>query len=917
MALSAGNRLGPYEILSLVGSGGMGEVYRARDTKLGREVALKILPDTFTHDPERLARFRREAQVLAALNHPRIGAIYGLDEANGTQFLVLELVDGESLDKRMARGAIPVDEALTIANEIAEALEAAHEKGIIHRDLKPANVALTSDGNVKVLDFGLAKATETNSGSIGLANSPTLTSPAMMTGVGVILGTAAYMSPEQAKGRAADKRSDMWAFGCVLYEMLTGKRAFGSDDVTDTLANVLKVEPEWNALPANVPAHIRLVLRRCLEKDRNKRVSDAGIVRFLITETVALPGGVPVAGIPGAGWKRVVPAAVTAIVTAAVATLLAWNVWRAPAPPVVRFPIVLPHAQEFAGRSQVVAVSPDGMRVAYAVGSAESSDEPRQPTQLYLRSLAESDAHPIAGSNLDVMSPLFSPDGQWIAFYSFQDSTLKKIALSGGTAVTICKADPPYGVTWDGEWIVFADQGAKGILRVSPNGGEPEVLVPVKPGEVFAAPQMLNNGRTILFTVASPRAGADRWDRAQIVLQGVGSTERRVILSGGSEGHYAPSGHLVYMVGTRLFAVPVDRRTLEVRGGPVSILEGVRRFRQNIGSPAASFAFSPTGSLVYISGSSLPPTERTLALATPDGKMKPLGLPPQPYSFPRVSPDGSQLAVQTEDGKDSIIRIFDLKRGGPARRLTFGGRSTNPLWTRDGRRITFQSDRDGDHGIFWQLADGTRPAERLWKSEPLVAQDLPEAWSPDGGTLLFAELPPFDTRLFTLSIDSHTRKPFLPDLPARQSAFSADGRWLVYTSNEIGNRNEVFVQPFPPTGAKYQISTEGGLTPLWSPNGAQLYYWANVSQRFVAVSVRTQPTFSIDNKASLPLNGVFVTGVVAERNYDITPDGNQFVVVTWADSASRDSGDPARWSSQQVDVVLNWFEELKARVPAK
>ena len=673
VALASGSRLGAYEILSLIGSGGMGEVYRAKDTKLGRDVALKILPASFTNDPERVARFRREAQVLASLNHPHIGQIYGLEEANATQFLVLELVDGESLDKRIARAPIPVDEALGIATQIAEALEAAHEKGIVHRDLKPANIALTTDGTVKVLDFGLAKAVESTGGPVDAMNSPTITSPAMMTGVGVILGTAAYMSPEQAKGRVADKRSDLWALGCVLYEMLTGKPAFQGDDVADTLANVLKTEPDWNALPAGVGERIRSLLRRCLDRDRNHRVSDASVVRFVVTEREA-PSSVATSTWSKPRWKSLIPIASTTVViaTGVVAWFFASN-RRSPELPVMRFRIVLPDGQQFTGRSEVMALSPDGQRIAYAAGSGAALDAPRQVAQLYLRSLTEADAHPIPGTSLDVMSPVFSPDGQWIGFYSFQDSTLKKVAVSGGVPVTICKADPPYGVTWDGDWIVFADQGAKGILRVSPNGGEPQVLVPVGPGEVFGGPQMLDQGRAILFTIASGQRGVDRWDQGQIVIQPVGSTERTVVLRGGSQGRYVSTGHLLYMTGGTLMAVPFDRAR-HVQGGPVPIIDAVRRFRVAIGSPAASFAVSANGSLVYIAAAADDTYRpRLLALATRDGKLQRLPLPPQPYLHPRVSPDGSRLAVETEDANEAIIWIYDLKRGGSTQRLTFGG----------------------------------------------------------------------------------------------------------------------------------------------------------------------------------------------------------------------------------------------------
>ena len=905
MALAAGARLGSYEIISALGSGGMGEVYRARDTKLNRDVAIKVLPEAFTADPDRLARFKREAQVLAALNHPHIAAIYGLNEAGRHQFLVLELVDGASLADRVAIGPLPVEEALPIARQIAEALEAAHEKGIVHRDLKPANVALTHDGSVKVLDFGLAKAIEPEAVSGAPVDSPTITSPAMLTGIGLILGTAAYMSPEQAKGRPADKRSDIWAFGCVLYEMLSGRRAFGGDDVWETLANVLKTEPAWTAIPGTVPAHIRLLVQRCLEKDRARRLSGAGIARFLIDEggTLAARGSAPGPAARRGLWTRAVPFAIGAVAAVIATAAVTWMLLRPAPAAVVRFPIVLPDGQQFAARSQLVAVSADGSRVVYAATGG----------QLYLRVLAEKAAHAIEGTALDVMSPVFSPDGQWLAFYSFQDSTLKKIPITGGVPVTLCRADPPFGVTWDGEWIVFADQGNKGILRVSQNGGEPEVLSAVKPGEVLAAPQMLDGGRTILFS-AAPIQEADRWDRAQIVAQTIGSTERRVLWSG-SEGRVLPSGHLVYMVGTTLLAMPIDRRTLRSRGTAVPMIEGIRRFSPNFGSPAASFTFSPGGLLLYISSTAAGAAQRTISLMTLDGTVRPLNIPPQPYFYPRLSPtDGNRLTFETDGPNETIVWVYDVNQTRPPRRLTIGGRNAFPIWTPDGRRVTFQSDRDGRREIFWQLADGSRPAERLWKTNEPTVQPLPEAWSPDGKTLLFtAVIPPLDSRIMAFSIDGRQPQPALsPDLPARQSSLSRDGKWIAYSSSEIGNRGEIFVQPYPPTGAKYQISTEGGRTPLWAPNGQRLYYWANLKQQFVAVEIQTQPTFTIGNRTVVPIEGFYSPGYLGERNYDVSPDGKQFVVITLPETRSREGTRPP---ATQIEGVLNWFEELKARVP--
>jgi eukaryotic-like serine/threonine-protein kinase len=514
LALTSGSRLGVYEVTAPIGEGGMGQVYRATDTKLKRDVAIKVLPPAVAGDPDRLARFQREAEVLAALNHPNIAGIYGAEESAGITALVMELVEGEDLAERVARGAIPLDEALAIAQQIADALEAAHEQGIIHRDLKPANIKVRDDGTVKVLDFGLAKAVETAGVMSSASMSPTITTPAM-TGVGIILGTAAYMSPEQARGKVADKRSDNWAFGCVLYEMLTAKRAFDGDDVSDTMAAVLRSEPDWSALPASLPQPIALMLRRCLEKDRRRRVGDVSTIRFLLDEQATLT---PLAGADShAGavadardraFRWTAPAAAIGLV--AVGTALgAAGVWyagpRGAAPPVIRFNVPLGEGQTFTTTTDLeVALSPDGSKMVYVANR-----------RLYLRSMSDVDAQPIRGTDVNPRHPTFSPDGASVAYFSADERALKRIAVMGGAPVTICSLAEmtplgPLGGSWDGDTILFGVQsvGRSGIGRVAASGGKPELLIQGDANTFADAPQMLPDGDHVLFTLA--RAGVSR-----------------------------------------------------------------------------------------------------------------------------------------------------------------------------------------------------------------------------------------------------------------------------------------------------------------------------------------------------------------------------------------------------------------------
>jgi serine/threonine-protein kinase len=885
MPLIPGTQLGSYEIVDLLGVGGMGEVYRARDTRLGRDVAVKTLPDSVTQDPERLARFRREAQVLAALNHQHIASIYGLEEADRHRFLVLELVDGETLASRIQRGPLPIGEAITIAREIAEALESAHERGIVHRDLKPANIALTARDRVKVLDFGLAKAADApGRDSLSALNSPTITSPAMLTQVGMVLGTAAYMSPEQTRGRAADKRSDVWAFGCVLFEMLSGSRAFEGDDVSDTLAAVLKSDPPWDALPPSLPVPIRTLLKGCLEKNHRERISDMSTALFVLKQGTS-QGVDALTHTSDVAVKRVWPLAAVAAASLTVAAAAAFVFWPRPSVPqlqVVRFGLPTTDGQLTMVR-RAVAVSPDGSHIAYSAAG-----------RIFVRPVAESEARPVAGTEPGLI-PTFSPDGQSIAFWA--DGALKRISLSGGTPVTICATRSPLSLDWNAGGIIF-EQRDIGIVRVSPDGGTPEPIVrlPAKDGVVLGA-QLLPDGDTVVFGLGGFDAADSSIWLGNVFIQSIRTGERRRIIEGGVFPRYLPTGHLVYMVEGTLMRVPFDATRRQVTGDSAPAVEGVNR------AGSAHFAVSDTGVLVYIPGPARGGQDDVL-LYDRKSAVTPLPLPRGSYSNPRVSPDGKQLAVQTSDGNQSVISIYDLSGASAIRRLTFGGNNRVPVWSRDGKRVAFQSDREGDRGIFWQPADGGAP-ERLTRADPGTIH-TPESWSPAEDVLLYSVTKAAETTLWTLSLKERRTSRFSDVASAilpTDAVFSPDGRWIAYQFGETRRFGEptLYVEPFPPTGTKHEI-VRGG-RPMWSPDGHELFFVTSPTQ-FMAVSVRTRPVFTVTNPLPVPRRfGPAPPG--NPRPYDILPD-HRFVAV----GVARQTGDQ---ESPHIEVVVNWFEELKRK----
>jgi len=857
------------------------------------------LPEAFAHDPERLSRFQREAKMLASLNHPNIATIHGLEQSGDTSYLVMELVSGETLAERVKAGTLGIEVALKIAVQIAEALEAAHEKSIIHRDLKPANVKVTPEGKVKVLDFGLAKAFAGDGANDDPSNSPTLSAAATMQGT--ILGTAAYMSPEQARGKACDKRTDIWAFGCVLYELLTGRQAFQGETTTEILAAVLRGEPDWQVLPQTTPISMRALLRRCLQKEMNKRARDAGDARIEIEEALASPviadlsAAGPTKGTRALGRRELIIGAGTLLSGAAIAGVAVWNLKPAPTEPVTRTVINLTPGQQLAGldAGPSVALSPDGTRLVYVARQGGVQ-------QLYLRAMDSLESKPISDTE-GAVNPFFSPDSQGLGF--FAGGMLKKISLSGGAALPLGNALQPGGASWGSQgMITFIPTFNGGVQQLPDAGGAPQPLTHFEKGELTQRwPEFLPGSKAILFATGTT---AFNFTDAQIAVQSLGKGERRIAIQGGTQPRYAPSGHLVFAQRGSLLAVPFDPQRLTVAGVAVPVVVGVA---QSQSTGATQYSFSATGSLAYVSGG-VQSAQSRLVWVSRNGLEQPIAAPARSYLFPRISPDGRRVAAVVAE-QESQIWLYDLSRE-TLTRLTFEGNANNaPVWTPDGKRIAFQSNKEGGLNIFWQLGDGSGELERLTTSEYLQA---PMSWSPDGQLLAFLEIGPSTQReiwMLRMGVPSagsgQARKaqPFIQSrFDESEPRFSPDGRWLAYISNESG-RFEIYVQPYPGPGGKWQISTEGGLDPVWNPSGRELFYRSG--NKLMAVDISAQPGFSA-GKPRMLFEGQYVSPPVPVANYDVSSDGQRFLMLKPSEQTA---------APTQINVVLNWFEELKRRVP--
>ena len=881
----------------------MGEVYRATDTKLKREVAIKVLPSHVAADAERLARFQREAEVLASLNHPNIAIIHGLEQAGDVHALVMELVDGEDLSQRISRGAIPIDEALPIAKQIAEALEAAHEQGIIHRDLKPANIKVRADGTVKVLDFGLAKAMEPASAlgaSAGqaLSQAPTITTPAM-TQAGMILGTAAYMSPEQARGKTVDKRADIWAFGAVLYEMLTATRAFVGEDVTDTLAAVVRSEPPLNALPDAVSPTLRLYIRRCLHKDPHQRVPDIAAMRLALEgafETDVSQAAALADAVAQPAWRRAWPVAAAL----AFGGLAMWALTRpAPQPPrpVERFVVTTPATAPFApSAEQSLAISPDGTHIVYRASSEGNN-------HLYARPVDQLEGYSLFSAPQNVSTPAISPDGAWVVFATpAEGGVWKKVATLGGPPLTLFPLpirSAPRGASWGlDDTIIFAHSGA-GLFRGPAGGGESTVLTTpdAERGEIgHFWPEVLPGGEAVLFTVVRG-SGAENMELAVLDLA---TLERKVLLEGGSHAHYAATGHLVYMADGTLRAVPFDLARLEVTGAPVPLLEGV------ITNPTgvALFSVSADGSLLYAAGGGGQESgvAQTFVWVDRDGREEPVAADPAGYQEFPLSPDGTRVAVRVVRADQPAVWIYDLVRD-TTTRLTFESDEVDgvlPTWTADGTRVAFGAP------LSWKRADGVGAIERLDDG----ALRVPQAFSPDGTTLVFEDRPSsggnFGLGVLTLEGDRTASVVIDGEFVERNAALSPDGRWVAYESDETGQR-QVYVRPFPDVdNGRWQVSTDGGTWPVWNPAGDELFYRGPTG--VTALAFETEPTFTPGAPTQL-FEWVFIGGP-GNRRMAVSPDGQRFLLL--AIGQENANGDAA---SSQIIVVQNWFDELRRLVP--
>ena len=908
MSLTIGTRLGSYEIIAPIGAGGMGEVYRARDLKLKREVAIKILPEEFSRDADRVSRFQREAEVLATLNHSNIAAVYGLELDGTTTGIVLELVGGETLAEIIARGPLDPSDALPIARQIADALETAHDKGVVHRDLKPANIKVTPEGKVKVLDFGLAKMLEPEGPAPSMSMSPTLLT-AYPTHAGVILGTGAYMSPEQARGRQVDRRTDIWAFGCVLFEMLTGKQAFeGGETVSDAIASVLKNDPDWNALPADTPAHIRTLLRRCLQKDVQKRLPHMGVARLEIDEgsaTVVIAPADRSAQPTVAGSRRLAwIATVCGFVVGVSVVLFLWRPWRTPLPAApLRLSTELGADVSLAtGTSASLALSPDGNTLAF-IGNVSGK------WQLYVRPLSQLQATPLAGTE-GATDPFFSPDGQWIAF--FATNKLKKISVAGGGVVTLCDSGNGRGGDWgDDDNIVFSQNAYAdiGLQHVFSTGGKVEPLTKPAQGEVHRWPQILPGAKAIVYTSSG---GTSLPDDASIVVQPLPSGQPKIVQRGGYYARYLRSGHLVYIHDGTLFAASFDLDRLEITGQPVPAIEHVSTLPNAPGLGRSQIAVSNTGTLVY-----LPALDNggvPIQWLRRDGNTTPLRPVPANWSDPQFSPDGRKLAVDIYDGRQNDIWVYEWERD-TLTRLTFDpANDGKPVWTPDGRHIVFVSTRDksGAPNLYWQRADGTGETQRLTVSKNA---QLPGSWHPAGKYLAFYETSPqTGSDIMILPMEGNEASGWKPGTPTVflntpadevEPMFSPDGRWLAYHSNESGRR-EIFVRPFPGPGGKWQISTAGGAYPTWSRTRHELFYTSPDNRIMVAPYTVEGSSFKAD-KPHLWAERL-IQPRPRLRSFDLHPDGERFAVSVAMET-------PSEAPHDKLVFIFNLFDELRRIAP--
>jgi serine/threonine-protein kinase len=892
LVLGPGSQIGPFRIERELGRGGMGSVYLAHDTKLDRSIAIKSLPDEVVQDTELLSRLKREAKILASLNHPGIATIYEELQQDERGYLVLEYIAGDTLADRIKRGELPPKEALSIALQIAEALSAAHNQAVIHRDLKPSNIKITPDGNVKVLDFGIAK-------TIGAKTSDDHSS---LTKTGKIIGTPAYMSPEQVRGESVDNRSDTWSFGCVLYEMLTGRVPFKDKTSSDVVANILKDQPDWQALPAEIPANIRVMLRRCLEKDCQQRLQHISDAAIEISETLNPPMiEPPVSGrVEGYSrsilcWVAIAGLFVGLIVgVIAVAITLRDTTTRLRRGPgrTTRVVVQLPENQTVALASSMplgiaqpaVSAAPDGSCFVYVADIGKT-------TQLFLRPMNELHAKPIAGTE-GGFAPFFSPDSKSIGF--FTRDKLKTLSLLGGGPVSICDATNPKGGAWaSDDMIYFAEYEGAWLSRVSPTRGKAQRMVPkVEPieqgvyvyGFDYGYPQLLPGGRELLLS-----------SRTSTLIYSLEKREKSVIIDNGQHARYLPTGHIVYAQAGAIHAAPFSLTQMQVSGPSIPVVDDVM-LESNHGT--AQLAVSSTGLLVYVPGAD---TARSVpAWIDRDGKTEMLPLRPQVYGTFHISPNGRQLAMQVVEA-NSTIYVYDITRGTQTK-LTLQGNNYRPIWAHDGKWIVFSSDRQsqGHTKLYRQLADGSGQPELLYVGKYRL---LPSCYSRDSKLLVFTEIDP-KTRsdIWVLPVDDPgSAEPVIATEASEWApALSPDVRWLAYTSDRDG-KFQVYVQPYPAGDKVFQISTDFGEEPIWSPNGDELFY--RNGDKWMVVSISTELEFSAGTPQLLfegPYNNV------PGLSYDVAPDGQRFLVLQpqYDDSNVR-----------ELHVVTNWFEELKQLAP--